>query len=535
MAEIRRADGRTIIDYTARDYESFLLAMRDLIPAKLPEWKDHASEADFGNVLLELFAHMGDMLSYYQDRIANESFLGTAQLRSSVIHHLRLIGYRLGTAAPASTTLTLTVPATCNEPITIRAGAAFATKSQRDRPSIRFEYTGETALLIPCAVLPVEKTTNKKVFQGIPVEEGRRINDEIVGISDGRPNQRFTLAHPRLIVRPAGMGTQRNQDLVVTTEFGGVRDSEPWTLQESLAFSRERQKHVVVEIDDDDRATLIFGDGAFGAIPARDTMIRATYRVGGGTHGNVAAGTIQTIIDAPQLALLAAQVTNPSPASGGADRESIEHAVQHAPNVFRAHKRAVTEEDYKALALNFPGVGKVRAEATSWNTVKLFVAPQGGGFVSDTLEAELLAYFEDKRQIGTRIDIEDVTYVPIYVTAQVGVTRYYTPEAVIAQVKAVAASQLAFENVDFAQPLYLSKFYEVIEQIDGVEYVTITEFRRGDPHLPNPAHPGQPPGYIEPTGKLQLRTNEIPTAPDSSKRENAAYRGGLQVMLEENS
>ena len=53
-------------------------------------------------MLLELFAHIGDILSYYQDRVANESFLGTARTRRSVIEHLRLIGYELGTAAPAA-------------------------------------------------------------------------------------------------------------------------------------------------------------------------------------------------------------------------------------------------------------------------------------------------------------------------------------------------------------------------------------------------------------------------------------------------
>ena len=99
MADLQKVDGQTVIDYMARDYDSLLLAMREMIPTKLPEWKDYESPADFGNVLLQLFAHMGDILSYYQDRLANESFLGTAQTRYSIIHHLRLIGYRLATAA----------------------------------------------------------------------------------------------------------------------------------------------------------------------------------------------------------------------------------------------------------------------------------------------------------------------------------------------------------------------------------------------------------------------------------------------------
>ena len=53
---------------------------------------------------------MGDILSYYQDRAVNESFLSTARNRRSIIDHLRLIGYQLATAAPASATLTLTLP-----------------------------------------------------------------------------------------------------------------------------------------------------------------------------------------------------------------------------------------------------------------------------------------------------------------------------------------------------------------------------------------------------------------------------------------
>ena len=118
------------------------------------------------------------------------------------------------------------------------------------------------------------------------------------------------------------------------------------------------------------------------------------------------------------------EVTNPRPATGGAERESIAHAVSHAPQVFRSLKRAVTAQDYEALALDFKGVGKVLAEGTSWNVVTLFVAPAGGGHVSDVLEANLLAYFEDKRPVSTIIEIEDVDYVPIYVTAEVGVKSY---------------------------------------------------------------------------------------------------------------
>ncbi len=514
MAEIKKSNERMIIDYMARDYGSFLQSMRELIPEKLPEWKDFESEADFGNVLLQLFAHMGDILSYYQDRIANESFLGTAQSRRSVVHHLKLIGYRLATASPASTTLKISVPDTCDKTITIEKGNAFATKSQKDKPSVRFEYTQERPLTIDFSKQPKDpQDPKRKYFDSVPVEEGRLIKDEILGASDGTPNQIFQLTHPELILRSLGKAQDIQKDIFLIVKIGEKIDK--WNLQETLAFSRDEQKDYVIEIDGEDHATVVFGDGDFGAIPPKGAVIKATYRVGGGSHGNVPKDSITTIVDAPKLALLGAKVTNADPATGGAERESIEHAVLHAPHVFRSRKRAITAEDYKALALDLRGVGRVRAEAAGFNTVKLYVAPEGGGYVSDVLERDLLAHFEDKRPISTIIEVKDVDYVNIYVTATVDIERYYSREDIKEKVIRAGKALLAFENVDFGKTIYLSKFYEAIEAIDGVRGVHIEEFRREE----------KPSGEVEPTGKIEMDSNEIPNIPDETD-----YAGGIKVV-----
>ncbi len=518
MAEIKKTDGRTAVDYMARDYDSLLKSMQDLIPTKLPEWKEYENEADFGRVLLELFAHMGDILSYYQDRAVNESFLNTAQTRRSIIQHLRLIGYKLATAAPASAALTLTVPEACNDIITLQKGDAFATKSQQDSPSVRFEYTREVAMEIDCSTLTA--SGGKKTIENIPIEEGLLVEDEILGVSDGRANQRYPLTHASLILRSLGQGQQIQKDVIVLSDLGGVIDE--WRLQDSLSFSREGQQDYIIEIDEHDQATVTFGDGDFGAIPAPGTEIRVTYRIGGGLKGNVLAGSIQTIVDAPQLTLVGAKVTNPGAATGGAERETIADAVRHAPSVFRSLKRAVTQDDYEALALEFTGVGKVRAEGTNWNTVTLFIAPQGGGHVSDVLEANLLAYFEDKRPVSTLIEIQDVDYVQIYVTAEVDVESYYSADEIKEKVQDAVAALLAFDAVDFAQILYLSKFYEAIEAIDGVKGVNISEFRRVD----------EAAATIHVDGKIVLGSNEIPEIPagetDYTKGAKVRTSGGSQ-------
>lgn len=499
MAEITQANGQTLVDYMARDYDSLLQSMRALIPDKLPEWTDYTAEADFGNVLLQLFAHMGDILSYYQDRIANESFLGTAQTRRSIIQHLRLIGYCLGTAAPATATLTLNVPGNCTKTVKISKGDAFATKSMRDHPSVRFEYTSDVALEINFDSIKPDQD-GKKHYAGIPVAEGRLIPNERLGISDGTPNQRFPLAHPRLILRPASQKAAVNNDLILRVENGA--NIKRWNLRDTLAFSRDDQPDFVVEVDELDRAVVVFGDGKFGRIPSRGAVIKATYRVGGGAQGNVPAQAITTITNAPQLALIGATVTNVAPATGGDDRESIEHAVLQAPAVFRSRKRAVTRDDYEALARNFQGVGKVRAVAAGWNIVTLHVAPAGGGNVSDTLRTDLLAYFEDKRPITTRVEIAGVDYVPIYITAKLEVESYYDPVEVRDRVRTAVEQLLDFKKVDFGQTIYLSKFYEAIEAVQGVRDVYVRGFTR------NPSAT-----VIETDGQIRLEENEIPQLP----------------------
>ena len=511
MVDVVQVNGQPVIDYMARDYESLLQAMRAQIPTKLAQWKDFENEADFGNVLLQLFAHIGDILSYYQDRVANESFLGTAQTRRSVIEHLRLIGYELGTAAPAAASLSITVPGNKTDTVSIGKGDAFATKSQKDRPAVRFEYTRDSPLVINFGMLPV--VGGKKTFVGVPVEEGRLIKAEVLGVSDGTANQRFPLTRAGVILSRLDT-TQQASDVVVQTRLSG--GATPWSRKESLAFS-ENALDFVVEVDEANRATVVFGDGVFGTIPQQGAQIVATYRTGGGTAGNVVAGTIATIVDAPALTLLGGvSVTNPASATGGAERESIAHAVQQAPAVFRSLRRAVTAADYEALARSYKGVGKVRAVGSAWNTVTLYVAPVGGGKVSDVLEAGLIGYFEDKRMLSQIVEVSDVDYVPIYVTAEIAVQSFAVPGDVVALVQQAGAGLLAFEKVDFNQTVYLSKFYEESQNVPGVQFVNITEFRRGDQPIP----------AVEPHGRIVLGPNEVPVVPA-----DAAYALGLKVVL----
>lgn len=525
MTTINLRDNRQVIDYLTRDYDGFRRALIDLIPAKMPEWTDR-SEGDFGLALIELFAYMADILSYYQDRVANEAFLSTAQERRSVIEHLKLIGYEMAPAAAASARLSVVVANNVNGVVEVRKGDQFATPSSKERKSVTFEYTEEKPLLLNLSAATHDSALKpdltplkgfKEIANAIPVREGRSITSEVIGVSTGQPNQRFRLAQPRLL---------RNS-LVITVAT--PTPTPPWRLRRhqvygrraftpeqlaaleqqerispTLAFSRHPDPDYTIETDENEVTTVIFGDGQYGQIPATGLRILASYRVGGGVVGNIAAGQIKGIARAPQLQLLGAKVVNRLPASGGAERETIEQAVKFAPSVFASMQRAVTAEDYTALARLFPGVSKARAEKTNWNTIRLYVAPTGSGEEpSDILKQDLKAYFEDKRMITTVVEIENPDYVPVKIEVAVGALHYFVKEKVQADAERAVRQLLDFEKVDFKQVLHLSKIYELLEGLDGVEFVIVNRFKREDEVQPSlPDTPAD--------GRVVMLVNEIP-------------------------
>ncbi|MDT5131940.1 MAG: hypothetical protein QOE41_1251 [Mycobacterium sp.] len=114
------------IDYLAKDFSSLVQALSEFSTLRYPAWLER-SEADVGMVVMELIAAMGDELSYYQDRIAGESTLGTATQPLSLLHAARLVDYEPAPATTASVLLQLDVTAATpaiTAPVHCQAAAA---------------------------------------------------------------------------------------------------------------------------------------------------------------------------------------------------------------------------------------------------------------------------------------------------------------------------------------------------------------------------------------------------------------------------
>jgi hypothetical protein len=159
--------------------------------------------------------------------------------------------------------------------------------------------------------------------------------------------------------------------------------------------------------------------------------------------------------------------------------EDVGKARRLAPRLFRTQERAVSLRDHRDIALQVPGVGKARATALSFNEIILYVAPSGQvAEPSELLKRDLLAAFERRRMASTFIEVLGPIAVDVYIRARIQAQPYFLVADVRAAAERAVAEYLAFENVDFGTPVFLSRVYDVIQELPEVVSLEITEFSR---------------------------------------------------------
>ncbi len=217
--------------------------------------------------------------------------------------------------------------------------------------------------------------------------------------------------------------------------------------------------------------------------------------------------------------MIAATITNDAPASGGKDRESIEHAIKFAPKVFRSLDRAVTEQDFINIALSYPGVAKAKAKSSGWNKISLYIVPEGKQCQAptETLKKQLIDFFEDKRMVGTSVDVQNPICVPFDIWLKVTVAHNYFADEIKMRVEEAIKELFKLDKVDFGKSMYLSKVYEKVEDLEGVDALFVYMFNRRDKLGSLTKNP------IPKDGVVKLSIYEIPTLGEL----NIETEGGL--------
>jgi hypothetical protein len=234
--------------------------------------------------------------------------------------------------------------------------------------------------------------------------------------------------------------------------------------------------------------TIRFGGNSFGVLPDDGSYFTVTYRVGVGAAGNVAAGAINQIAPGAAAGSILA-VTNPLPATCGADRETLDAIRLNAPQAFRATRyRAVLPTDYEAAAETLSWVQRAGTSyrwTGSWPTVFTTVDPVGSETITIDQRSELINLLNRYRLAGYESYVPD----PEFVSVDLAIDVCAAPTAFAGLVEAAilqaldptgTPQQIGFFNADnftFGQSLERSRLEAAIQRVVGVAGVTCIRYR----------------------------------------------------------
>jgi predicted phage baseplate assembly protein len=313
--------------------------------------------------------------------------------------------------------------------------------------------------------------------------------EELLGASDGRARQVFTIATARGEVLPS---STRLRVLEGNVEKGS------WV---EAAFWDEVGAHDRSYVLDREAGTIHMGDGRVGAVPATGAELRLSYQTGGGAAGNVPRDSLTAVVDGPHNATLVPawadvrptlRVTQPAPAQGGAEAETLAEGQARAVDWLAACDRAVTLTDFETLALETPGVPLGRAHAVAelhpglrctgaLGCVTLVVVPDGAGAAptpSPDFLRTVARYLERRRTLTTELHVVGPRYTRVSVRARLHAPPHLDRAVLRAQALEALTRYLhpLHGGPDAAgwplgRPVYRAEVMALLCAVPGVEHV----------------------------------------------------------------
>src|SRR5438105_275147 len=323
------------------------------------------------------------------------------------------------------------------------------------------------------------------------------IENELLGVSEGVPGQRFGLKHRPVVPGSAG----------AILEVSSPDGWQEWTQVLDFFDSKPEDRHFVLDAV---QGEVQLGpgvrepDGAlrdYGALPPKGARLRLrSYLVGGGSRGNVARNAITVLKSSiPYVS----KVQNRRAAEGGVDGETIDNAKVRGPIVLRTRDRAVTMEDFEQLAREAaPEVARVRCvtagDGADAGGVRILVVPAAGSQdgrlrfeqlipAEDTL-ARIGRRLDGARVIGTRILVEPPGNRRVTIVAKLRPRQTANPTRL--QADALEALYRYFHPVTggpdragwpFGRPVHVGEVYSVLQGLRGTELVEDARLFGADP------------------------------------------------------
>tara|TARA_Y100000034_G_scaffold56272_1_gene68953 strand:+ start:559 stop:2463 length:1905 start_codon:yes stop_codon:yes gene_type:complete len=356
------------------------------------EFTDYDFEGSGMNILLDVLAYNTHYLGFNANMLANEMFLDSSSLRSSITSHAKTLGY-VPTSARASKAIVDVTLNTTASSLTMSAGTVFS--ATIDDVSYQFSTIADVTKSNTGNSIPF---TNTDIYEGTFVTTRYTVDSSDI-------DQRFLLTDNRADTSTLLVKVQTSSSDSTTTTYTEATDITQVTDSSDVYFLQEVEAGLF---------EVYFGDGIIGTALSDDNIVILTYVVSNKAKANGAtiftnAETISGVSDV-SVATVAAS-------TAGAEPESLQSIKYNAPLSYASQGRCVTAEDYKVYAKRyFPNTKSVQVfggEGGSYDTSLGVVSTPEYGKVFISIESTTGNNLTDTEKSSLITDLAPFTVASI--------------------------------------------------------------------------------------------------------------------------
>lgn len=334
--------------------------------------------------------------------------------------------------------------------------------------------TVHTTLTLASPLAYTYDTSDVTIYGNVANATHGQTVGEVLGSGDAtQVFQTFQLSQSPLTYLAAATPEGAQSTLTVT-----VNEIE-WDEAANLPALGPNDHGYITQTDNSAVTSVIFGNGVEGTrLPTGSSNIKATYRYGIGSVGNVDANQISQMATQP---LGVQGVINPLAATGGADADTIDQARRNIPVAMLALDRLVSVQDYADFARDFAGIAKASAAWLSDGVrqlVHLTIAGVGDVPIATTddlyknLVAALEQYGDPLLPFQVCLRAEKL----LVISAGVQLLPDYVWESVQPAITSALQNYFAFDQRALGQSAFLSEAISVMQGVTGVSYVNVQVF-----------------------------------------------------------
>lgn len=430
--------------------------VESLMGLKDPQGQKLITDYSEGNILiiiLSLFAAIAEVLHYYVDNMARETFLSTARRYDSVVKHGALVDYHARAAIAATVDVILSRSITGNSigaKLTIPHGTLFTDSSGNSWLSARdvIWYSNVTTCKVP--IIQHERYT-ASALNNMVIPTGDRVILNLGTLPNGKYYEQGSMS----------------------LQIGG----ETWVLVDTFAKSKPTDKHFMVSVDEALNPYIMFGDGTFGKKPAAGAKItNVVFYLTNGTQGNVKSNTITSVPSVIASSITDATVSNAYDAGGGSNYENFTMLKEHIPLSVKTLGVAITKEDFESLAMLVDGVNKAKADYECGRKLTIYISPDGGAVASSELINRVYNLLSQRAPMTTWLKVKSAGKVQIILEMDVTGKKSYKTAEIQTQILTALYNAYSPEQAQIGGSVRVSDIYALIDNLSTVDYLHLTKF-----------------------------------------------------------